>query len=916
MTDGCINCKIYLFLIKSIPIIEMKIKSLASLIIVMTPMLAGQKLSAQTVTNRPVEAGDRQVVFGLSDAGTSMPIAWGLDTAWPDRANMIRGVRFLTPEVVTTARVSFQPWAKIEEKGVLPELLMKNLKNRMDLVALIGHKVDIALNLDAGEPTLHDVYDGQAMEWALLIDATAAAVEDMGYNVVSAAPFNEPDDPYNGLTDLDSYGQRKLNFNRINIQLKKYENFPRFEHIRISGGNTLNSDEAWPWYETLRKNLDEGNTHQLAGSFDNYASFFQKVRADGRYATADELHNVMEAMVGVEYGMQTGIWWGHADLVRGEFCQASGGKRLAYAENRQAWSSAAVYRAPSGKVQGFVGSSERQAEPSSYRFVSAEEDVYFDGFGPTREFTTFIPGDYDTYQGPHQTSAEAVFAITCGEDVQPAITGESPYVIMNMGTKKAMQFDNGSDSDLALLTVASPTKDASQQWKVERVPNTVGGDYSGYYIRNSKSDKMADVYNFTLEEGGEIIQWGFGGGHNQQWYPIYAGDNSFRIRSRWSGLYLTANGDGKVTQEAEKDDATQFWRFVDAATDFETTAPQAPTALKATAHTDGVELAWTASTDGDTDSYVILRSTAGSGFNTIARGVKGTEYRDLNTVPGTAYAYKVVAQDASLNRSEASETVETSTADGRTLRADFALNGNLADASNGFELRTYNASSFTEGQGADTKALKMDGDQWAQLPYTLLQLKEMTVAMTVKRDAGDGSPLLCTGVPGKASLTLYAEKDGNVSLEATKGDATTSVTAPAAQAGEWMHVAAVIADGKMKLYTDGTEAGEAAMGLTPAEMLLSYLGRGQESADEGENFRGAISNLKVYSYALTPEDVAKLAGGESGLQEITDNDEATSVRYYDASGREVKDPQRGSVVVKKTTYASGRTSAEKITFDR
>ena len=47
------------------------------------------------------------------------------------------------------------------------------------------------------------------------------------------------------------------------------------------------------WYEHNKEFLDEGNTHQLAGSFDTYAEFFTKVREDGRHATADELHNVM-----------------------------------------------------------------------------------------------------------------------------------------------------------------------------------------------------------------------------------------------------------------------------------------------------------------------------------------------------------------------------------------------------------------------------------------------------------------------------------------------------------------------------------------------------------------------------------------------------------------------------------------------
>ena len=110
-----------------------------------------------------------------------------------------------------------------------------------------------------------------------------------------------------------------------------------FKDVRICGGNTLNNDEALTWYNYLKDVLDEGNTHQLAGSFDRFAAFFTAVRANGHHATADEMHNVMEAMVGLEYGMQTGIWWGAAEYARGEFCKASQGERLAYAEHRNNW---------------------------------------------------------------------------------------------------------------------------------------------------------------------------------------------------------------------------------------------------------------------------------------------------------------------------------------------------------------------------------------------------------------------------------------------------------------------------------------------------------------------------------------------------------------------------------------------------
>lgn len=257
----------------------MKTSMLKPLFAAVMGMVAPALSVIASETSDPVPVADRSLFFDIFAGGQEKPIEWGLDTAWPDEANMRRGVRFLGSDIIDVARVSFQPWAQITEKGVLPDVLRNNLAERMRLVGLIGHKVNIALNLDAGDPTLHDVYDNKPAEWAKLIDATAAAVQEMGYTVVSAAPFNEPDYQWNGLSQFI--------FSLINSTLKNADNYPRFQSIRLSGGNTLNCDEALPWYNALKSNLDEGNTHQLAGSFDNYANFFQTVRADGKHATAD-----------------------------------------------------------------------------------------------------------------------------------------------------------------------------------------------------------------------------------------------------------------------------------------------------------------------------------------------------------------------------------------------------------------------------------------------------------------------------------------------------------------------------------------------------------------------------------------------------------------------------------------------------
>ena len=230
----------------------MKTSMLKPLFAAVMGMVAPALSVIASETSDPVPVADRSLFFDIFAGGQAKPIEWGLDTAWPDEANMRRGVRFLGSDIIDVARVSFQPWAQITEKGVLPDVLRNNLAERMRLVGLIGHKVNIALNLDAGDPTLHDVYDNKPAEWAKLIDATAAAVQEMGYTVVSAAPFNEPDYQWNGLSQFI--------FSIINSTLINADNFPLLQSIRLSGGNTLNCDEALPWYNALKSNLDEA-TH-------------------------------------------------------------------------------------------------------------------------------------------------------------------------------------------------------------------------------------------------------------------------------------------------------------------------------------------------------------------------------------------------------------------------------------------------------------------------------------------------------------------------------------------------------------------------------------------------------------------------------------------------------------------------------
>ena len=407
----------------------MKKKRLVIIIFVLLGIVSS-KIYSQTISAsnyliaQPIP--DRTVLFNISDAGVSKPLTWGLDLAWLSEENIKRGIAFMGKDRIDIIRTSFTPTDSLLN-GDLKTAELNKLNTRLNIIALLSANTQVMLNCD--HPSVASWYIGNAPHWAQLIDVTTRRIQDKGRTVVSVAPFNEPDYGWGQFSGSNG----KSDFYNIAVELKKNT---RFNNIRISGGNTLNCDQALPWYNYLKTQINEGNTHQLAGSFDNFATFFTSVKANGHVATADECHNVMEPMVGVEYGLNTAIWWGTAELARGEFVKASDGVRLGYAEHRPNWTAASVYKNLNGKVQAFGGTSERQAVTTTYRYVSKDRDVYYDGNGPQREFTLVLPGGTGYQNG--QSNAENVTNITWGDDIQPVINGK--YILVNRNSGKVIEF--------------------------------------------------------------------------------------------------------------------------------------------------------------------------------------------------------------------------------------------------------------------------------------------------------------------------------------------------------------------------------------------------------------------------------------------------------------------------------------------
>lgn len=803
---------------------------------------------------------DRNVLFNIFDEGVSKPIFWGLDLAWLSRDNVVRGMAFMGADKVDIIRSSFTPTDSLVN-GMLKTTELSRLNQRLNIISLLPPKTVVALNCD--HPSVHAWFKGRPERWAQLIDVTTRLHQERGRSVVSVAPFNEPD--YTGT------GQGNLtDFYNIAGDLRK---IPRFDTIRISGGNTLNCDQALNWYNQLKDRLNEGNTHQLAGSFDNYANFFQNVRANGHHATNDELHNVMEAMVGVEYGLQTGIWWGTAEYARGEFVKASHGKRLAYAEHRPNWTAASVYKSPEGKLQAFGGTSERQAVTTTYRFYSKDKDVYFDGYGPQREYIMTLPGGTGYQNG--QSNAERVVNITYGEDIQPVINGK--YVLVNRNSGKVMEVASGSASAGANVRQNDYSKVTFQQWNVTPVDARIGGDFSYFTFTAVHSSKSLDIYNWSLDNGGNIIVWDDAKGANQQWYLEYAGDGWFYIRSRHSAKCLeVANSSTVATANIQQNQVNgtfnQMWRFlpVDVTIDF--TAPDTPANLIATPQAASVRLDWDAPLDADVTDFTVFRADSENGpLNTIGRKVKSNAFVDNTVEIGKTYFYTVKAVDASLNSSAFATRVSAAANGDKDMIANLDFDSVTSDSTRHLN-HAVGLGTETYVEGNSGGAVSLNGtNAFLQLPYNIANQKEITIATWIYfRGASAWQRIFDFG--NDMNEYLYLSPRTNVAqmrFAIKKDGVEQGLTAPSVPYFKWTHVAVTMGTSGVRIYVNGAQVAESkTITHRPSDFkpVLNYIGRSQNPSNP--LLSAYLDDFRIYNYELPAEQIAKIAGVFSSVEEI------------------------------------------------
>ena len=874
---------------------------------------AQEQRASSSLYLQALKKADVNIPFALSAEGKRFEPTWGVDLAWISEQNIMKGVNHMGKENVGIGRIAFRFTDPLVNDSALSSGMISVLRQRCNLFNKIDKQLPLTLTADQ-EAGTNEYYVKNKVanndHWAAMINSHVHWIQqNTQHPVVGISPFNEGDywSVEEGATAAKQWQVAKL--------LK--ENYPRCADIAMVGGNTLNDDKALAWYTPGKQYYDWGNTHQLAGSFDNFVKFYTQLFKDGKVGYADEMHNVAEAMVGLEYGMTVGIWWGFDSRARGEFCQISRhGVRLAYGEHRDKWTAASVYRHDDGRVKAFIGSSERQAATTNYQLVSTERPVYYDGFGPVHEIVTKLPGGTGYQQG--QTNAERVIDVTWGETVPPCIIDGTYKIICKVAgaTGNAVAYtSNGSN-----IVQQAYRGLAKQQWTVKPVTNRTGGDLSFYDIESVNDPNIRlNVKDYALTQG-NIIAWTQDAPtSNEQWYLEYVGDGYYYVRNRESGLYLAAAAatsgarliQTPMLEEGSRD--RQMFRFVPVDVTYDVTAPVAPSHILAEAGTASVRVSWKANEELDLSGYMVVRAPKGTDdWDVIARELTTTYFVDNTCRPGTSYIYKVKAVDLSQNISEGSEVVEAGATGIHTMIARWDFENNLYDDTDNMmdvALMSGATAKYQDDHKAGEKALTMN-NQFLQLPYSIASSDELTISMWVNWrssttqwqrlfDFGNDEEHYMFLTPNNSytGTMRFAIKNGG---DEQVLDAPTRLTSVV-----WKHVTVVLGKEKTAIYVDGEEvASTTSITIRPSDFcpVMNYLGRSQFLSDP--MLSAWLDDVRVYNYALSSEEVKKVYQNDpTGISNVVDTFDTPDV-IYSLDGIRRLTPQKGIVIKnhKKVVY--------------
>ncbi|PAU66269.1 hypothetical protein BZL41_02545 [Pseudomonas sp. PIC25] len=134
----------------------------------------------------------------------------------------------------------------------------------------------------------------------------------------------------------------------------------------------------------------------------------------------------------------------------------------------------------------------------------------------------------------------------------------SIYTIVNQGSGRIMEVDDGSTSNGANIQQWTPNGYKNQQFTVTDLGN---GSWS---IRPVHSNKSVDLYAWSTVDGGTIKQWEYWGGAPQQWKLSRSNTGAIKIASAYTGKLISVADSqigSDVFQKSDQGSTYQGWYF-------------------------------------------------------------------------------------------------------------------------------------------------------------------------------------------------------------------------------------------------------------------------------------------------------------------------------------------------------------------
>ena len=323
---------------------------------------------------------------------------------------------------------------------------------------------------------------------------------------------------------------------------------PLFAKAEIFGPSTLSPSVSA--YNSIAGPVTMAETHKLGGSTSELKSLMQTAHNNGDGFVNTEVHGVAEMLLQGNYNGDGGNFWDHADFSRGTLALSQrGGWQTGYAENLGNETAGAVYRSPEGDLRAFVGGMERTGARTDYRFVSTDRDVYFDGFGPIREYM----------MAAYKEKYGYVVNIDYGGDAIGLGTGfeGNRWKLVNRQTGQVLSVVGGSTGNGADINVAADTGGEHQKWDLVRSQRGAWG------LSNANSGLALTPVDGSSSSGARIEQWNTVSSGYKYWRFSSTGDGYFYLQNYDNINYLTA-GASFCVQSSFTGSPLQQWRFVSA----------------------------------------------------------------------------------------------------------------------------------------------------------------------------------------------------------------------------------------------------------------------------------------------------------------------------------------------------------------